>query len=48
MAHRDCIECNRPLFDQSTPDDSNLCDYCYAESDAFGEDRKVELDEDYL
>lgn len=30
MKNAECIECGRPLFDQNTPDDSNLCDECYA------------------
>jgi len=28
---RDCTECNRPLFGQNTPDDSDLCDNCWTE-----------------
>lgn len=31
MKSKECIECDRPLFDQQTPDDSNLCDMCFVE-----------------
>lgn len=38
---RECIECNKPLFDQNTPDDSNLCDLCYAEIESQEENEST-------
>lgn len=35
---KECIECGRPLFDQNTPDESDLCDECYAETDPKASD----------
>lgn len=34
MKNATCTECDRPMFDQSTPDDCNLCDECWAEIEA--------------
>ena len=40
---KECIECNKPLFDQNTPDDCDLCDECYAAQEAYERDLDEEL-----
>jgi hypothetical protein len=48
MNNRDCIECGRPLFDQNTPDDSNLCDECYATIESQEENETTLSDDDQM
>lgn len=40
---KECIECNKPLFDQNTPDDCDLCDECYAAQEEDERDLAEEL-----